>query len=552
MTRTSGLRERVYHAMVASAGIFTLALAFWGVQAYQQSEANTPTTVEATRTTITFEEYQAPRSLGTQGTYEYATQGVEFTDSAGKTNGTAALSKEGALCNGGIVYSGEQLASSGSNRLHPYPGVASPLVIAFTNNRVSSDVSFQLLGVGDSKNVVEFLDHTGKVIQTKEYVNTGAGVGCDKKQLVSLSAANIAKVRITQPQNANGDDGLAIDDLSFAALTAPVDQTFTVSVSPTTGTAPLEVTLTYTGAAAIDQAVADGGVAINWGDGTNGVAVAKTAKHTYTAPGTYTITYTALGRTAVATVTVTSQQTASTVLTTDKSTYKPGETVTFTLKNSGPVKVELPNGAPYKISGNGQVIYSPVSTQSVTALEAGKSFSWTWNQKDDAGAQVKDGAYVVAVTYAVNGKSESKSASFTVTSDAKPVDPKGTFSVTPSSGTAPLTVTAKCEGDTITGLVFDFGDGTVTENVTCPTSLTHTYSKEGSYTITVRQGDKVLTTQSVTVSAASVVTTDDGKGKPSALASTGANLLLVILLAAVLSGLVSYFIIRRPFHGDQE
>src|SRR5690606_16821414 len=127
----------------------------------------------------------------------------------------------------------------------------------------------------------------------------------------------------------------------------------------------------------------------------------------------------------------------------------------------------------------------------------------------------------------------------------------GTFSVTPTSGPAPLVVTATCAGDTISGLVIDFGDGTVIEDVTCPTTLTHTYSKEGSYTITVRHGDKVLTTQTITVASAPIVI-EDGKGKPSVLASTGANLLLVILLAAVLSGVVSYFIIRRPFHGDQE
>lgn len=727
--REAGIRERVSRALMVSAAVYALAIGVWAVQTRQLSEAS-PTGTGA-KTTITFEEHQAPRLLGTQGTYEYASQGVTFGDDSGNTNATAALTKEGAQCNGGVVYTGEQLATSGSNRLHPYPGVSSPLVITFTNNRVSNDVSFQLLGVGDSKNTVEFFDHTGKVIEKKDFVNTGSGVGCDKKQLVSLSADNIAKIRITQPQNANGDDGLGIDDLSFAALTAPVDTTpGTFSISPSTGPAPLTITAVYTApgataptpttatitfdelqnvpAAYAESAVqvkdqyanshgvrfssrvqkttghydtsspADHVVAQSFGQCTTGNAISsypfvrqpdpvsaspirmsfdepvtvatvkvyassvpvylkafdvagaevasqtaqggcKTASltaqsgkqisaveifmkateyqlgqgfavdevsitrvgtvapateelvwdfgdgteiddgsavetHTYTQAGIYTVNLMVENKDiGQKTVTVTTDETptptetVAATLVTSKPDYDRGEKVEFTLKNTGNVALELKNGAPFKISQGATVKFSPVATQALEAIAAGQSKTWSWDQKGDDGQQVADGTYAVTVDFSANGQAYSRSAAFTVVDATVPIlKVNGAFSVTPTSGVIPLSVTLTCTGDTIRDIVADWGDGTVTSGVTCPTTLSHTYAQVGTYTITLRQGTTTLGTQQVIALASSV----DGKGAPpTRLASSGGNLIVLLLIATVVAGLFSYLIIRRPFHG---
>lgn len=541
--RESGIRERVSRALMVSAAVYAVAIGIWAIQTRQLSEASPSTT--ATKTTISFEEQQAPRLLGTQGTYEYAAQGVVFTDDGGNSNATAALSKEGAQCNGGLVYTGEQLATSGSNRLHPYPSVSSPLVISFTNNRVSNDVSFQLLGVGDAKNVVEFFDHNGTTIETKEFVNTGAGVGCDKKELVSLSAPNIAKIRITQPQNANGDDGLAIDDLSFASLTDPVDTSLgTLSVSPASGTAPLTITATYTPPAGGTTA----GLSWNFGDGTNTADTAAVQQHTYAAAGSYTVILkkgTETVGTQIITVTAASTEVAAT-LTTSKSNYPRNETVQFTLKNTGSLPIQLKNGAPFSINRGVETVYTPTATLAIETLAAGQSKTWTWDQATDNGTPAEDGSYVVTVNFTANSQEYGRSAAFSIEGTTSQT---GTFGITPTSGTIPLTTTLTCTGDTIRDIVVDWGDGNVTSGVTCPTSLIHTYTHIGEYTITLRQGTTILGSQKITALASA----SDGKGTPpTRLASTGASLVLMLIIATVIAGLGSYLIIRRPFHGQSQ
>lgn len=719
MAQAAALRKRVTHAVLASVAIFALSITYWGVNTFQQSEAT-----GTGRTTITFEEFAAPREMGTQS--EYLDKGVRFSDDAGNVNRTTALSREGA-----VGCSAEQIASSGSNRLHPYPNPSSPLVITFTENRVANDVSFQLLGVQSAKNVVEFFDHTGKVLDTKEYVSPGAN--CDKKELVTLTKANIAKIRITQPGNDfySTGDGLAIDDFSFAALGSPVETAF--SVSPTDGIAPLTVTATYTvtntGSAATqpttqtitfedlqnvpasysgtpvevkDQYAATYGVrfssrvqhttgqmdsstpadyvvahrfdmctkgnsitsfpfirqpdpvaaspiriafntpvsaatvgvwsgnvpvyvkafdangtelagktarvgacdpvnlsttgdkiasievfmkanefqlgngiaidevsftrntatstpvtnaTINWGDGQTAPFTSSIAQHTYATPGTYQVVLTVNGQEAgrqTVRVTQTQQQDPSISFTASKDTYKPGETVQLTLRNGGPGTVELPNGAPFDIKRtDGTSVFAPLATQAIKPLPAGQSTSWTWNQRDDADKQVADGSYIATVRYTANGAQKTKQATFTINKGGVVPPFDGSFSITPTSGTLPLMVTFTCESKNstaLTGLTLDWGDGTVISDATCPSTLTHSFTNQGEYTVKILQGGQLIGTQKVLANAA---VSNDGKGAPRVLASTGANLLIVLIVAAVLSGLVSYFILRRPFHGNQ-
>ncbi|WP_441250504.1 right-handed parallel beta-helix repeat-containing protein [Kitasatospora sp. McL0602] len=92
-----------------------------------------------------------------------------------------------------------------------------------------------------------------------------------------------------------------------------------------------------------------------------------------------------------------------------------------------------------------------------------------------------------------------------------PSVPTAALSLTPGSGTAPVTVTADASastdiGSTISGYTFTFGDGTGSTTQSTP-QLTHSYPAAGTYTVTLTvtdaTGATATTTGSVTVSAPS-------------------------------------------------
>ncbi len=322
------------------------------------------------------------------------------------------------------------------------------------------------------------------------------------------------------------------------------------SVTPLSGMAPLTVTghsdATPTGVTK----------RWDWGDGSpaqdqqplcTGIGTTTCGwadlSHTYATSGSYVVTLTqtqnGTTQTSQKTVTVTPNTADDAVLTLSKSVYDPAEPVVFSLKNVSTDPLTLPNGAPFGIKSGTTGVFSPISTQAAATLAAGGSKSWTWDQKNDAGAHVPDGPYTVTVTYEHAGTVKTKSASFTIAS--APVAPTFTYSFTPTSGSSPLTVAGTVTGPDAATATWDFGDGTTATGA----SVSHTYLNPGTYTATVRIGSQVGT-QTITVRAAtSTVTTAT---VPSRLAQTGTSLSLALLIAFVLSGMVSYLIIRRPFH----
>ena len=83
---------------------------------------------------------------------------------------------------------------------------------------------------------------------------------------------------------------------------------------------------------------------------------------------------------------------------TDKRAYMEGEPVTFWLYNAGEESVTLRNSAPWTIASmeNGtSIVYTPVAAQMLREVAPGETVSWTWNQRNNAGEQVKPGLYVV-------------------------------------------------------------------------------------------------------------------------------------------------------------
>ncbi len=126
------------------------------------------------------------------------------------------------------------------------------------------------------------------------------------------------------------------------------------------------------------------------------------------------------------------------------------------------------------------------------------------------------GNYTITVTV-TDTANLTGTATAPVTVNPTPPDapPVARLSVTPTSGTAPLIVTANASASTdtdatpIASYTFDFGDGT-TATTQAAASLGHTYTTVGNYTITVTVTD----TANLTGTATAPVTVNAATGPP--------------------------------------
>ena len=124
------------------------------------------------------------------------------------------------------------------------------------------------------------------------------------------------------------------------------------------------------------------------------------------------------------------------------------------------------------------------------------------------------GTFTVTVTVTdTAGQSSTVTAQVTVNAATVDAPPSAALTVSPSSGTAPLAVTADASGSRDTDATpigsyrFDFGDGS---SVVGPgATATHTYSAAGTFTVTVTvtdtAGQSSTATAHVTVTAANLV-----------------------------------------------
>ncbi|MBI4023041.1 PKD domain-containing protein [Candidatus Berkelbacteria bacterium] len=260
-------------------------------------------------------------------------------------------------------------------------------------------------------------------------------------------------------------------------------------------------------------------------------------------------------------------------LTVDQPTYKPGETVTITLANVGTAAFDCPTNPPFEIHdiGGNQIRGRPIGGVGIT-VPPGESQAWTWDQYDSVkNRPARVGTYQV-IAYC---QGFQRSVTFALTEAITPVTRQVSISVVPTSGTAPLKVTASYPG-TEKNLLWDFGDATATIGGTGPSTVDHTYTTAGIYAVTLH-GDGIVGSARVTVLAARQGSTGGGGGgggdsltnrstgsgvvfvnntlpgsdtkvnpgatttRPAALVSTGANLWVTLLLglaALIVLGLV--------------
>ena len=256
-----------------------------------------------------------------------------------------------------------------------------------------------------------------------------------------------------------------------------------LSVTPTSGIAPVTVTASTANSTDADGTIASS--SINFGDGT--VLPGPTATHTYSTAGTKTITATVtdnLGATATASATVT------------VSANQPPVAALSVTPTSGTAPVTVTASTATSTDSDGTIASSSINFGDGTVLP-GPTATHIYST---AGTKT-----IIATVTDNLGATATASATVNVTAANQP--PRAVLSVTPTSGIAPLAVTASTAGSSdpdgsIASQKIDFGDGTSAGTV----SASHTYVKVGSYTITATVTDNA----GATASTSATVTAQPG------------------------------------------
>jgi PKD repeat protein len=250
-----------------------------------------------------------------------------------------------------------------------------------------------------------------------------------------------------------------------------------LTLSPTSGTAPLTVSASTASSTSPNGSIVSS--TINFGDGSPAVAGPK-ASHTYTSPGTFTVT---------ATVTDNIGATAST---TQKVTVSPATPTAVLSVNpaSGAAPLSVLASLASSSSPDGTISSGTINFGDGTPAVSGLTASHTYSSP---------GTYTVTgIVTDSNGITATASQQVVV---ARAV-PTAVLSVTPSSGKTALQVTASLAQSsspdaTISSGTINFGDGTST--VTGLTA-THTYYVPGNFTVTGTVTDSLGATASATKS----------------------------------------------------
>lgn len=82
-----------------------------------------------------------------------------------------------------------------------------------------------------------------------------------------------------------------------------------------------------------------------------------------------------------------------------RDVFLPGQQVYFAFKNGTDEVIDIPGGAPWYIADEvGEPVFTPISTMILIYLQPGRGLDWTWDQKDNGGAEVEPGNYQVVLT----------------------------------------------------------------------------------------------------------------------------------------------------------
>ncbi|MDX6327111.1 MAG: hypothetical protein QOK15_3465 [Nocardioidaceae bacterium] len=310
----------------------------------------------------------------------------------------------------------------------------------------------------------------------------------------------LGNVRVRDPNvdNSRASGPRAYDDLGayeFQPDVAPpaTGPTAALTVTPTSGTAPVKVTADASGST--DPRGATLSYVFDWGDGTTSTPQsAASATHTYAAAGSYTVKVTVTGSggltdSATRTVTVSAAPTAPTARLTATPT-------------SGTAPVDVTADGSASTDPQGQTL----------------SYGFDWGDGTTTSSQSAATAthtYTTAGTYSValtvtDTAGLTSTATAQVSVRAAPQAPTAKLALTPTSGTAPVVVAADAsastdpQGETLK-YAFEWGDGATTAAQSSP-NASHTFDAAGTYTVTMTttntDGLSSVATQAVTVAEA--------------------------------------------------
>jgi PKD repeat protein len=263
-----------------------------------------------------------------------------------------------------------------------------------------------------------------------------------------------------------------------------------LSGTPVTGAAPL--TVAFTGTAAN----AEGSPSWAWSFGDGGTALVQNPSHTYTAPGTYSIS---LSATDTRGMNVSARQAYITV--------------------TGPGTLPVVSGFTASPSSGDAPL-----TVAFTDTSANSPTSYYWNfgswSAADGGVSTQPnpmhtydspGTYVVSLSARNANGGDTFNRTITVTDPNPHLPPVSSFTATPASGDAPLmvTFTGTSTGGP-TGYHWNFGSWSAADGgVSTQPNPAHTYDSPGTYvvTLTVQNADGGDTSsQTITVASSGSAT----------------------------------------------
>jgi parallel beta-helix repeat protein len=248
-----------------------------------------------------------------------------------------------------------------------------------------------------------------------------------------------------------------------------------VTLTPPSGSFPLTVHADAS-ASSDPDATPIASYAFDFGDGVvTGPQSGATADHTYTSPGTYTVS-----------VTVTDTAGQSTTATANETVKDLAPTASLSIS---PMFGSLPLHVTADASGSSDPDPTPIASYrfdfgdgTVVGPQASATAPHTYTS---------EGTHTITLTATdTAGNSGTATATVTVGGD----EPTVSLAVNPASGTAPLAVTADASGSWDTDATpiatydFDFGDGTLSGPQTQPVA-SHTYLIPGQHIVTVTVTD---------------------------------------------------------------
>ena len=308
-----------------------------------------------------------------------------------------------------------------------------------------------------------------------------------------------ANLRVDDPATPNTGVGpRSYDDrgaLEYQPTQSGSPPTASLAVTPSSGIAPLAVTADASASTAGSAAIAT--YAFDFGDGSAvvGPQSGATTGHTYGSAGTYTAKVTvtdAAGQSSTATsqvaVTSSSPPTASLAVTPSSGIAPLAVTADASASTAGSAAI-----ATYAFDfGDGSAVVGP---------QSGATTGHTYGSA---------GTYTAKVTVTdAAGQSSTATSQVAVTSSSPPT---ASLAVTPSSGIAPLAVTADASASTagsaaIATYAFDFGDGSAVVGPQSGATTGHTYGSAGTYTakvtVTDAAGQSSTATSQVAVTSSS-------------------------------------------------